>query len=83
MIYTIRNIADFCDVDFGFIRRIIDANELRPTKIYGNANEKLGYTFYQINIIKELIEQLMQKEVNLDYENNEVYVVYESKVNSG
>ena len=38
--YTIKNIADFCDVDYGFIRRIIDGNELRPSAIYGNANEK-------------------------------------------
>jgi len=81
MIYTIRNIADFCDVDFGFIRRIINANELRPKKIYGNANEKLGYSFHQINILKDLLEQISQKEIHLDFDNEEVYNLYHSKMN--
>jgi len=81
MIYTIRNISNFCDIDFGFVRRIIDANELRPTKIYGNANEKLGYSFHQINIIKDLIEQLIQKDVYLDFDSEEVFTIYESQVN--
>jgi hypothetical protein len=81
MIYTVRNIAEFCDVDFGFIRRIIDSNELRPKLIYGNANEKKGYTFYQLYIIKELIEQLIQKDIYLDFENEEVYTIYQSKLN--
>jgi hypothetical protein len=81
MIYTIKNIADFCDVDYGFIKRIIDSNELRPKLIYGNANEKKGYTFYQLYIIKELIEQLIQKDIYLDFENEEVYTIYQSKLN--
>jgi hypothetical protein len=81
MIYTIKNIAEFCDVDFGFIRRIIDSNELRPKLICGNANEKKGYTFYQLYIIKELIEQLIQKDIYLDFENEEVYTIYQSKLN--
>lgn len=81
MIYTVRNIADFCDVDYGFIHRIIDSNELRPKLIYGNANEKKGYTFYQLYIIKELIEQLIQKDIYLDFENEEVFTIYESKLN--
>jgi hypothetical protein len=81
MIYTVRNIAEFCDVDFGFIRRIIDSNELRPKIICGNANEKKGYTFYQLYIIKELIEQLIQKDIYLDFENEEVYTIYQSKLN--
>jgi len=81
MIYTIRNISNFCDIDFGFVRRIVNANELRPAKIYGNANEKLGYSFHQINIIKDLIEQLIQKDVYLDFENEEVFTIYESKLN--
>jgi hypothetical protein len=81
MIYTVRNIADFCDVDYGFINRIIDSNELRPKLIYGNANEKKGYTFYQLYIIKELIEQLIQKDIYLDFENEEVYTIYQSKLN--
>ena len=81
MIYTIRNIADFCDVDFGFIRRIVNANELRPKAIYGNANEKLGYTFHQINIFKDLLEQITQKNIYLDFETEEVFMIYESKGN--
>jgi hypothetical protein len=81
MIYTIKNIADFCDVDYGFIRRIIDSNELRPKLICGNANEKKGYSFYQLYIIKELIEQLIQKDIYLDFENEEIYTIYQSKLN--
>jgi len=79
MIYTIKNIADFCNVDYGFIHRIIDSNELRPKLICGN--EKKGYTFYQLYIIKELIEQLIQKDIYLDFENEEVYTIYQSKLN--
>jgi hypothetical protein len=76
--YTINNIADFCDVDYGFIRRIIDGNELRPSAIYGNANEKKGYSFYQLYLIQQLLEQLAQKEMFFDFENEEIYSIYQS-----
>jgi len=81
MTYTIRNISDFCDVDFGFVTRIINSNELRPTKIYGNANEKKGYSFYQMFIIKQFIEQLIQKDIFFDFDKEEVFTVYESRMN--
>jgi hypothetical protein len=77
MIYTVRNIADFCDVDFGFIRRIIDSNELRPKLICG----KKGYTFYQLFIIQSFLEQLSQNNLYFDFENKEVYTIYQSKLN--
>ena len=79
MIYTIKNIADFCNVDYGFIRRIIDSNELRPKLIYGN--EKKGYSFYQLFIIQSLLEQLSQKNLHFDFENEEIYTINESKIN--
>lgn len=78
MIYTINNIADFCGVDYGFIRRIIDGNELRPSTVYGNAKEKKGYSFYQLYLIQQLLEQLSQKEIFFDFENEKVYSIYES-----
>ena len=81
MIYTVRNIANFCDVDFGFIRRILEANEMRPSAIWGNANEKHGYTFYQLFLLKQTIEQLIQKTIFFDIENEEVFMVKESKMN--
>jgi hypothetical protein len=80
MIYTIKNIADFCDVDYGFIKRIIDSNELRPKMIYGNANKK-GYNFYQLFIIQSFLEQLSQKNLHFDFENEEIYTINESKLN--
>lgn len=79
MIYTIKNIADFCNVDYGFIRRIIDSNELRPKIIYGN--EKKGYSFYQLFIIQAFLEQLSQKNLHFDFENEEIYIINESKIN--
>lgn len=81
MIYTIKNIADFCNVDYGFIRRIIDSNELRPKIIFGNANEKKGYSFYQLFIIQSLLEQLSQKNLHFNFENEEIYTINESKLN--
>jgi len=81
MIYTVRNIAEFCDVDFGFIRRIIDSNELRPKLICGNANEKKGYSFYQLFIIQFFLEQLSQNNLHFDFENEEIYTIYQSKLN--
>lgn len=81
MIYTINNIADFCNVDYGFIKRIIDSNELRPKIICGNANEKKGYSFYQLFIIQSLLEQLSQKNLHFDFENEEIYIINESKIN--
>ena len=81
MIYTIKNIADFCNVDYGFIRRIIDSNELRPKIICGNANEKKGYSFYQLFIIQAFLEQLSQKNLYFDFENEEIYIINESKIN--
>jgi hypothetical protein len=77
MIYTIKNIADFCNVDYGFINRIIDSNELRPKLICG----KKGYSFYQLFIIQSFLEQLSQKNLHFDFENEEVYTIYESKIN--
>jgi hypothetical protein len=79
MIYIVRNIADFCDVDFGFIRRILESNEMRPSVIYGNANEKNGYTFYQLFLLRHSIEQLVQK--NVFFENEEIFLIKESKLN--
>lgn len=81
MIYTINNIADFCNVDYGFIKRIIDSNELRPKIICGNANEKKGYSFYQLFIIQAFLEQLSQKNLYFDFENEEIYTINESKIN--
>ena len=81
MIYTINNIADFCNVDYGFINRIIDSNELRPKIICGNANEKKGYSFYQLFIIQAFLEQLSQKNLYFDFENEEIYTINESKIN--
>ena len=82
MIYTINNIADFCNVDYGFIKRIIDSNELRPKIICGNANEKKGYSFYQLFIIQAFLEQLSQKNLYFDFENEEISIIYESKINN-
>lgn len=81
MIYTIKNIADFCNVDYGFIKRIIDSNELRPKIICGNANEKKGYNFYQLFIIQSLLEQLSQNNLHFDFENEEISIIYQSKIN--
>lgn len=81
MIYTIKNIADLCNVDYGFINRIIDSNELRPKIICGNANEKKGYSFYQLFIIQAFLEQLSQKNLYFDFENEEIYTINESKIN--
>jgi hypothetical protein len=81
MIYTIKNIADFCDVDYGFINRIIESNELRPKLICGNANEKKGYSFYQLFIIQAFLEQLSQNNLHFDFENEEIYTINESKLN--
>ena len=81
MIYTIKNIADFCSVDYGFIKRIIDSNELRPSVIYGNANEKKGYSFYQLFIIQSFLEQLSQNNIHFDFENEEIYTINQSQLN--
>lgn len=80
-LFSVKNIADFCNVDFGFIRRIIEVNEIRPKEVRGNANEKKGYTFYQLYVIQLFLEQLAQKDILFDFENEEVYTVYESKIN--
>ena len=82
MIYTIKNIADLCNVDYGFINRIIDSNELRPKIICGNANEKKGYSFYQLFIIQAFLEQISQKNLYFDFENEEISIIYESKINN-
>ena len=79
MIYTINNIADFSNVDYGFIRRIIESNELRPKLIRGI--EKKGYSFYQLFIIESFLEQLSQNNLYFDFENEEIYTIYESKLN--
>lgn len=79
MIYTINNIADFCNVDYGFIRRIIDSNELRPKLIKGI--EKKGYSFYQLFIIQAFLEQLSQNNLYFDFENEEISIIYQSKIN--
>lgn len=81
MIYTVRNVADFCDCDYAFIRRILENNEMRPSDIYGNANEKKGYTFYQVFLLQHCIRQLTWKNIIFDFENEEVFMIKESKMN--
>jgi hypothetical protein len=39
---------------------------------------KKGYSFYQLFIIQQLLEQLAQKEMFFDFENEEVYSIYQS-----
>lgn len=54
---------------------------MRPSAIFGNANEKQGYTFYQLFLLQQTIEQLTQKDIFFDIENEEVFMIYESKIN--
>lgn len=76
--YTINDIADFLNVDRGFVRRIIESNDFRPTLKYG---KEFTYSFYQIMLLQPYLEQLGQMKINIDIENCEIYSILESKSN--
>lgn len=77
-VYTVKEIANFCNVDTGFARRILDANEMRPRYVKRNLK---AYTFYQIFLLKPFLEQLAQREIHFDTEKQEVFFQFESKLN--
>lgn len=77
MNFTINDIANFLGVDRGFVRRFMEANEVRPTKKIG---EEMTYTFFQIILFRPLLEQLGQNDIYIDIEQQEIYSIIESKL---
>jgi hypothetical protein len=79
--YTIKTIANFLGVDYGYIERIIETYNLKPVPLYGLANLKKSYTFHQIFIIQKSLQQASNKQISFDLVNEEVFIIYQSKVN--
>jgi len=75
--YSIRVIADFCGVDMGFVRRIIESAGLQnlPTNTW-----ERYYTFYQLELIRYELEQLIQNRI--EFINGDTIIsIFESKLN--
>ena len=81
MTYTVNNIANFCGVDYDTISRIIEANHLKPVPLYGLANLKKSYTFHQLLIIQNALQQISYYDLYFDIENEEVFMIYSSSIN--
>lgn len=81
MMYTVKTIANFLGVDYGYIERVIEAHHLNPVPLFGLANLKRGYTFYQLYLIQQSLEQVSRKNISFDIDEEEVFIIYGSKMN--
>ena len=79
MNFTINDVSNFLNVDRGFVRRVFETNEFIPTK---KESKEFVYSFYQIVLIKPFLEQLLQNEIIIDIKKQEVFSVFESKMNN-
>ena len=79
--YTIKTIANFLGVDSGYIERIIEAHHLKSSPLYGLANLKKSYTFHQLLIIQNALQQISYYDLYFDLENEEVFMIYGSSIN--
>ena len=79
--YTINDIAYFCGVNYGTISRIVKFHNLKSTPLYGDKYLKRAYTFHQIFIIQKSLQQASNKEISFDLKKEEVFIIYQSKVN--
>jgi hypothetical protein len=74
--YSIRVIADFCGVDMGFVRRIIESAGLQPLP---TSTWERYYTFYQLELIRYELEQLIQNRI--EFINGDTIIsIFESKL---
>jgi len=79
--YTINNIAYFCGVDYGTIERIVEGHGLNALPLYGLANLKKSYTFHQLLIIQNALQQISYYDLYFDIVNEEVFMIYGSQIN--
>jgi hypothetical protein len=79
--YTIKTIANFLGVDYGYIERIIETYHLKPVPLYGLANLKKSYTFHQLLIIQNALQQISYYDLYFDLVNEEVFMIYSSSIN--
>jgi hypothetical protein len=79
--YTIKTIENFLSVDYDTISRIIEAHHLKPVPLYGLANLKKSYTFHQLLIIQNALQQISYYDLYFDIENEEVFMIYSSSIN--
>jgi hypothetical protein len=79
--YTINNISNFCGVDYDTISRIIEAHHLNASPLYGLVNLKKSYTFYQLLIIQNALQQISYYDLYFDLVNEEVFMIYGSQIN--
>ena len=81
MMYTINDIAKVCGVNYGTISRIVNFHHLKASPLHGDKYLKKAYTFHQIFIIQKSLQQASNKEISFDLEKEEVFMIYQSKVN--
>ena len=81
MTYTIKTIANFLNVDYGYIERIIETYHLKPVPLYALANLKKSYTFHQLLIIQNALQQISYYDLYFDIVNEEVFMIYSSSIN--
>ena len=79
--YTIKTIANFLGVDYGYIERIIETYHLKASPLYGLANLKKSYTFHQLLIIQNALQQISYYDLYFDLVNEEVFMIYGSSIN--
>jgi hypothetical protein len=81
MTYTIKTIANFLGVDYGYIERIIETYHLKPVPLYGLSNLKKSYNFHQLLIIQNALQQISYYDLYFDIVNEEVFMIYSSSIN--
>lgn len=72
--FTILNIANLCDCDTEFVRRVIENREIRPLPTYGIYKSRL-YNIHQLELIRKELEQLARTEIYIDLKKEEIYTL--------
>ena len=81
MIYRLKDMAKALPLHRSTIRDTFIYNSIYSDFMIGYNKERF-YTIYKLEILKNLLEKKNRKfKLEIDYNNLEVYVVYESKVN--
>jgi len=81
MYYSIKEISQSLDIAYQNVNHIVFINQLIPSFYFGFNNERY-FSMSQIEIIKTYLENKANAlRIYLDFQTEEVFTIYESKLN--
>jgi len=80
-LYSIKNIARDLSVRFSVVNQSVFDLQLTPLKCFGYNNERL-FSIHQLELIKNRLEKVIRAfKIQIDFDKEEVFTVYESRMN--